>query len=186
LWLENVDGNGTFITGGYLCTVDQEPFEMYPADLDDDGDEDLVIVQENLIWLENEIPKDGTCTAHVISPEIGETVRGNDNAIVMIDLMEATGTDGIDTLDPPPLGTVDLRRAIEILGKRVFIKGNMDPVHTVLEGTAEDVLREAHERLEIARPGGAYILSTACSVAPATPPENLMAMRDAVDKWESY
>ena len=98
-----------------------------------------------------------------------------------LDLMEATGVDGIDTLDPPPLGTVELAEALEILGKRVFIKGNLDPVHTVLEGTPEDVREAALGRLRLAAPGGAYILSTACSVPPTAPPENLLALLEAVE-----
>ncbi|RPJ85971.1 MAG: hypothetical protein EHM18_08630, partial [Acidobacteria bacterium] len=41
-----------------------------------------------------------------------------------LDLMMETGTNGIDTLDPPPLGTVDLKEARRILAGRCFIKGN--------------------------------------------------------------
>ena len=78
-----------------------------------------------------------------------------------LDLMEQSGIDGIDTLDPPPLGTVELGEALGILGKRVFIKGNLDPVNTLLMGTAEQTRAACLERLEAAKPGGAYILSTA-------------------------
>jgi hypothetical protein len=100
-----------------------------------------------------------------------------------LDLMEATGVNGIDTLDPPPIGTVDLAEALEFLGKRVFIKGNVDPVNTVLRGTPDDVRREALDRLRVAAPGGAYVLSTACSVPPAAPPDNVLALVDAVDEY---
>ena len=100
-----------------------------------------------------------------------------------LDLMEQTGIDGLDTLDPPPLGTVDLEAAIARLGKRVFIKGNLDPVHTLLKGTTVQVREACRERLRIASPGGAYILSTACSVAPKTPPENIKELRAAVDEF---
>lgn len=103
-----------------------------------------------------------------------------------LDLMERTGLDGIDTLDPPPLGTVELQKALAILGKRVFVKGNLDPVNTLLMGTPEEVEAEARRRLEIAMPGGAYILSTACSVPPATSPENIMKLRETVEKFGKY
>jgi uroporphyrinogen-III decarboxylase len=103
-----------------------------------------------------------------------------------MDLMEETGVDGIDTLDPPPLGTVELSKALEILGKRVFIKGNLDPVNSLLLGERADVDKAVHERLELAKPGGAYILSTACSVAPATPPENIEALAEIVDEAGVY
>ena len=103
-----------------------------------------------------------------------------------LDLMEQTGIDGLDTLDPPPLGTVDLEAAIVRLGKRVFIKGNLDPVHTLLHSTVAQVREACHERLRIASPGGAYILSTACSVAPHTSPENIAQLRAAVDEVSQH
>ncbi len=103
-----------------------------------------------------------------------------------LDLMEATHTQGIDTLDPPPLGTVELADAVAQTKGRMFIKGNLDPVNTMLFGTPDDVRTAARERLRIAAPGGGYILSTACSVAPAAPPENIMVLREAVDTWGVY
>jgi len=103
-----------------------------------------------------------------------------------LDLMEATGTQGIDTLDPPPLGTVDLADARRRTAGLLFIKGNLDPVSTLLLGTPDDVRAAARERIRIAAPGGGYILSTACSVAPRTPPENIMVLREAVETWGRY
>lgn len=98
-----------------------------------------------------------------------------------LELMEASGTDGIDTLDPPPLGTVDLADARRRLGKRVFIKGNIDPVSTVLRGTPAGCRRDALARIAIAGPGG-YVLSTACSVPPHAPPENVVAIARAAQE----
>ena len=101
-------------------------------------------------------------------------------------LMEATGTNGIDTLDSPPLGTVDLADARRRTAGRLFIKGNIDPVNTLLMGTPEDALAAARQRIQTAGPGGGYILSTACSVAPATPPANILKLREAVETWGRY
>ena len=98
-----------------------------------------------------------------------------------LDLMEETGTDGIDTLDPRPLGTVDLADAKTRLGQRLFIKGNLDPVATLLNGSADSCLTAALERIAAAKPHGGYILSSACSVAPHTPPENLLQLRKATE-----
>ncbi len=95
-----------------------------------------------------------------------------------LDLMESSGLDGIDTLDPPPLGTVDLADARRRLSPHVFIKGNIDPVNTVLRGTSDDCHRAAGERIAIAGPRQ-YILSTACSVPPRAPAENITAITRA-------
>src|SRR5690242_16156130 len=103
-----------------------------------------------------------------------------------LDLMADTGTNGIDTLDPPPLGTVELSDAKRLLAGRQFIKGNLDPVNTVLMGTPDQVFEAARGRIGTAGPGGGYILSTACSVAPAAPVANIMKLREAVEEFGRY
>ncbi len=103
-----------------------------------------------------------------------------------LDLMAATGTDGIDTLDPPPLGTVELADAKRILAGKQFIKGNLDPVNTVLLGTPEQTYAAARNCIMTAGPGGGYILSTACSVPPAAPPVNIEKLREAVEHFGRY
>lgn len=102
-----------------------------------------------------------------------------------LDLMEQTGTNGIDTLDPPPLGTVELADAKRQTAGRLFLKGNLDPV-ALMTGTPEDAFTAARERLQIAAPGGGYILSTACSVAPSTPPVNIEQLRIAAEQFGRY
>lgn len=66
-----------------------------------------------------------------------------------LDLMLETGTDGIECLDPPPLGTVDLEEASHILGKKAFIKGNLDSVNELIGVGTEKVIEIAKKRLEI-------------------------------------
>jgi hypothetical protein len=103
-----------------------------------------------------------------------------------LDLMEETATDGIDTLDPPPLGTVELAEAKSRFGQRLFIKGNIDPVGTLLNGTADACFAAALDRIAIAKPRGGFILSSACSVAPHTPPANILQLRRAVEAAGGY
>ncbi len=103
-----------------------------------------------------------------------------------LDLMLATGTNGIDTLDPPPLGTVDLEQAKRELADKAFIKGNIDAVNTLLAGTREAIRADVQYRLEVGKPGGGYILSTACSVAPATPPENIELLVELAEQFGRY
>jgi len=103
-----------------------------------------------------------------------------------LDLMLETGTLGIDTLDPPPLGTVDLADAKRVLEGRAFIKGNLDPVNTLLRGTPEAVREAAAGRLRIGLPDGGYILSSACSVPPATPPRNLEVLAEVAAQEGRY
>ncbi len=94
-----------------------------------------------------------------------------------LDLMIDTGTNGIDTLDPPPLGTVDLEQAKQTLAGHTFIKGNIDPVNTLLKGDDDTFARDVRWRLQVGKPGGGYILSSACSVAPRVRPERWRCCR---------
>lgn len=90
-----------------------------------------------------------------------------------LDLLEATGTQGIDTLDPPPLGNGDLTVAKRDFGERLFFKGNMNSVALLNYRTKAEVIAEATRPLRIGKPGAGYILSTACSVAPRVEPWKL-------------
>jgi uroporphyrinogen-III decarboxylase len=71
---------------------------------------------------------------------------------------------------------VELEDAVPLLEGKAFIKGNIDPVNTLLHGDAKKVREAVLHRLRVAQPGGGYILSSACSVAPAVKPELLELM----------
>jgi uroporphyrinogen-III decarboxylase len=103
-----------------------------------------------------------------------------------LELMEETGTMGIDTLDPPPLGDVDLAAAKDMIGDRMFIKGNMDSVALLGYKTREEVIAHASERIRVGKPGGGYILSTACSVSPHVEPWKLELMTPLAEKMGRY
>ena len=90
-----------------------------------------------------------------------------------LELMYETGTQGLDTMDPPPLGNVDLGEAKRRVGGRMFLKGNMDPVALLSYTGEEQVLAEAKRCITAGKPGGGYILSTACAVSPLTQPWKL-------------
>lgn len=103
-----------------------------------------------------------------------------------LELMAASGVSGIECLDPPPLGRTDLGDAKRRVGGSVFIKGNVDPVHVLLAGDQGSVRADARRRLDLGRPGGRYILSTACSIAPRTPAANVLALAGAAAEWGAY
>ncbi len=103
-----------------------------------------------------------------------------------LEAMLEAGYAGVDTLDPPPLGSVDLPDAVQRLKGRAFIKGNMDSVNTLLRGGVDKVRRDARMRVETAGPHGGYILSSACSVAPRVPVENLMVLREVAEKYGRF
>lgn len=97
-----------------------------------------------------------------------------------------TGFDGIECLDPPPLGNVELADAVRRIGHRAFIKGNIDPVHTLLQGTPEKIRADVIRRLETGMTAKGFILSTACAIAPDTPAANVAVLRELVEKYGGY
>lgn len=104
-----------------------------------------------------------------------------------LDLMVQTGTQGIECLDPFPLGNVDLNTAIGEIGDKAFIKGNLDSVNELLYRTPDEVMEIARKRIEIGmKCEKGFILSTACSVAPGVPPENIRVLYDAVERYGRY
>jgi len=103
-----------------------------------------------------------------------------------LDLMSETSVDGIDTLDPPPLGTVELRQAKSKYGKRFFFKGNLDAVNEMLNADEKTFEQAVKDRLKIGKPGSGYILSSACSVAPHVKPERLKTLAALAKKFGKY
>jgi len=97
-----------------------------------------------------------------------------------LELMVDTGVDGIECLDPPPLGDVQLDEAKRRVGDRVFLKGNLDSVNTLWRGSDDQVRAAVRGCLAHASKGGGYILSSACSVAPEVPPARMRMIGDMV------
>ena len=100
-----------------------------------------------------------------------------------LELMAETGTQGIDTLDPLPLGNVELTEAKRRIGGRLFIKGNMNSVALLAYKTRDEVIAEATRCLRQGAPGGGYILSTACSVAPRVEPWKLELLTEMAESY---
>lgn len=103
-----------------------------------------------------------------------------------LEMMAKSGASGIECLDPPPLGDVLLEEAKRRVGGKIFIKGNLDAVNVLLLGDKRKIISEVRKCLEAGKPGGGYILSTACSIAPHTPRENVQVFAEVVEAFGSY
>lgn len=103
-----------------------------------------------------------------------------------LEMMTDSGISGLECLDPPPLGDVELAEAKRRVGDKVFIKGNIDPVNVLLFGSPKVIRKDAKERIETGKPGGGYILSTSCSIAPHTPREKVQLLVEVVEEFGYY
>lgn len=106
----------------------------------------------------------------------------DDRLEMIIDL----GFSGLECLDPPPLGNVDLEDAVRRIGDRAFIKGNIDPVNVLLNGNPDEVKANCIQILETGMKARGFILSTACSISPATPSENLEVLHEVIEQYGYY
>lgn len=71
---------------------------------------------------------------------------------------------------------MDLRWVKENYGHRLCIIGNIDSSRTLPFGTPQEVEAEVREAIEIAAPGGGYILASDHSLHDGIPVENILTM----------
>jgi uroporphyrinogen decarboxylase len=88
----------------------------------------------------------------------------------------ATGVDAMDGIDPD--SGMSIRRTKERIGTRITLMGGLSCL-TLLQGTPEGVYSEAKRCVTEGKPGGRYVLGSACAVPRHSPPENIMAARAA-------
>lgn len=103
-----------------------------------------------------------------------------------LEKMKETGISGLECLDPPPIGNVNLKDAFDRIGSELFIKGNIDPVNTLYEGSKESISSDVIKRLKIGIKNPGFILSSACSIAPKTPAENVRQLIDIIEEYGYY
>ncbi|NMB81317.1 MAG: hypothetical protein GYA14_05820 [Ignavibacteria bacterium] len=99
-----------------------------------------------------------------------------------LELMFETGISGIECLDPPPLGNVELEDAVRRIGQKGFIKGNIDSVNTLLFSSEEEIIADVKKRIEIGKLKKGFILSTACSIAPTVEREKILLLRKVIEQ----
>ena len=90
---------------------------------------------------------------------------------------------GVDILNPLQVNTahMDPRELKQEFGGRiVFWGGGVDTQTTYQFGTAEEVRKEACERIDVFAPGGGFVFSPSHNTQYGVPAENIVAMADAV------
>jgi uroporphyrinogen decarboxylase len=78
---------------------------------------------------------------------------------------------------------IDIDRAIEVLGNKAIVIGNVDP-SLLLSGRPEDIFERCRQTLEKGKraPRG-FMLSSGCEVSPETPGYHLFLMQKAIDRF---
>ena len=98
------------------------------------------------------------------------------------DLIEA----GFEVLNPVQTNcrNMDPVRLKKEFGKDItFWGGGVDTASVLNHATPEKVREQVLERLEIFSPGGGYVFNTIHNILPEVPPENIVAMFEAVKEF---
>ena len=110
---------------------------------------------------------------------------GRSRQIVEINYYE-TDVNVMEPLERPPGGDVDLAEVKRKFGDKFCLKGNINTYETMLNGSVEDVEREARACIDAAAEGGGFILATGDQCGRDTPDENLFALIDVGKTYGKY
>jgi hypothetical protein len=110
---------------------------------------------------------------------------GRSRLIVEINYNE-TDVKVMEPLERPPGGDVDLAEVKRRFGDKFCLKGNVNTFETMLNGSVDEVVREAKACIDAAAAGGGFILSTGDQCGRDTPDENIFALVETAKTHGRY
>lgn len=93
---------------------------------------------------------------------------------------------GFEVINPVQTNCVDMepeKLKKEFGGDLTFWGGGVDTRAVLNNGTPQEVKRQVTRRLEIFAPGGGFVFNTVHNILPDVPPENIVAMYEAIDEF---
>ena len=106
---------------------------------------------------------------------------GNYN--LLLDELPSIGLDAMDGIDPT--SGMSVKHTKERIGDKLTLMGGISCL-TLLRGTPAAVHDEARQCVLDGKPGGRYVLGTACAVPRHTPAQNMAAARAAAVEFGTY
>ena len=103
-----------------------------------------------------------------------------------IPITKEMGVDGFDALESPPTGDVDLAQVKSQFGATTSLRGNVNSITVMREGTFEDVFADVRRCMDAAKSGGGFILGVGDQTPYDTPEENINAFVEAGLKYGCY
>ena len=111
-------------------------------------------------------------------------MHNDGNLWAVLDDLVDTGINGYHPVERA--ASMELGKVKELYKGRLCPVGNINNKTTMVNGTPEDVTREAMECMKTAAPGGGYILATDHSIHDDIPNENVYAYIEAAKKYGTY
>lgn len=115
--------------------------------------------------------------------EVKIVKHSDGNMWLLLDDHIDIGFDGFNPIQPD---CMDIAKVKAHVKGNCCLVGNIDCRYLLCEGSEEEVEEEVRRTIEIAAPGGGYVISTSNSVHPGVKPENYIAMVRAAQKHGLY
>lgn len=96
---------------------------------------------------------------------------------------------GVDILNPIQTSAgkmSDLAGLKKRFGKEIVLCGGIDTHRVLPHGTPDEVRKEVKRVIDILGPGGGYMVASVHTIMNDVPPENVLAMVDAVEEYGRY
>jgi uroporphyrinogen decarboxylase len=106
------------------------------------------------------------------------------NILPLMDMILDAGFECLDPIDP--LGGMDMALMKREYGHLVALKGNVNCATTLVNGTAEEVVRETLGVIRAAAEGGGLIVSSSNSIHSTVAPQNYLAMLSTIKAYGRY
>ena len=93
---------------------------------------------------------------------------------------------GVDILNPIQTSAgkmSDLKSLKRSYGRDIVLCGGIDTHHYLPNGTPAEIREEVRRVVDILAPGGGYLVSSVHTIMNDVPPENILAMVDAVEEY---
>jgi uroporphyrinogen decarboxylase len=106
------------------------------------------------------------------------------NIVSLIDELVETGVDIINPVQVSAMGDTAALKAK--FGKKVSFWGGIDTQHVLPSGSVDDVRAEVRRRIHDLGPGGGFVLAAVHNIQADVPPQNILAMAEAVKEFGKY
>jgi uroporphyrinogen decarboxylase len=96
---------------------------------------------------------------------------------------------GVDILNPIQTSAGKMANLAELkkrYGKNIVFCGAIDTHRILPHGTPQEVRQEVKRVIELLAPGGGYMVASVHTIMNDVPPENILAMVDAVEEFGHY
>lgn len=120
--------------------------------------------------------------------------RGNDVKILyhtcgsVIEFIDDLAEVGVDILNPVQTSAAGMDPKVlkERFGRKVCFWGGIDTQSILPFGTPDQVREEVKRCMDVLAPGGGFVVAAIHNIRPEVPPENVVAMIEAVHEFGQY